>query len=526
MVEPENRIFCRLDGLTTAAREQKRLAALRKLGLLQAETVPVFDEATQAAADFLDVPICILSIMTSDQQLIKSAVGLSRIGLMNELAQLRQLSRNQGFCTYVVDSHQILAIHDTANNPVFTNSTLVSDYGICAYLGAPLLTAEGQCVGTLAVMDIIPRQFTHKDRQFLAITARWSLSEFERDHLLKQEDKNPNQWQIKVSSTPLPDPVLAQEPTSSSCELVPDLSAQLSSINLLKLKLLTELTHELRRPLTSIMGMASVLNRQIYGPLTSKQQEYLEIIHHSGQHLVCLIEEIVTLGILDQTSEKINLTSVDIAMLCQQAINSLDVITQQHQQEIRLSVEPGIRIWMLDKEKVRQIIYYLLLSQIKYAVAGSEIRIHVSRKSDLENELVTYLQIGVWTSHPWLGDGISQMYGDITDLSFPLQLNHSSVFNALELPLNTGDTELGEFAGSTYPMPCPTRVDHDPVSPALNMSWVEDQTAISNDCRGSLGLLLSCQLAELHGGKISVQGLSESGYRYVIYLPQLQLADE
>ncbi|HBY79835.1 MAG TPA: histidine kinase [Cyanobacteria bacterium UBA11148] len=371
MAEPENRIFCRLDGLTPAAREQKRLAALRKLGLLDVETVAVFDEATQTAAGFLDVPICILSIITTDQQLIKSAVGLSRVGLMNELAQLRQLSRTEGFCSYVVDSHQALGISDTATNPVFASSTLVGYYGIRAYLGAPLLTADGQCVGTLAVMDVVPRSFTSKDREFLTITARWSLSEFERNRLLKPEYSPSNQWFLNSSGVSSAEKMLESDPTDISWEFSQNGSAELSSTNSIKLKLLTELTQELRRPLTSIMGMASVLNRQIYGSLTTKQKEYLEIIHHSGEHLVSLIEEIVSLGVLDKTSEKLNLTSVDIAMLCQQAMNSLSETAKQHQQQIRLSVEPGSRLWLLDKEKVRQMLYYLLFSLIHSAVAGA-----------------------------------------------------------------------------------------------------------------------------------------------------------
>ncbi|HBY79837.1 MAG TPA: hypothetical protein DEG47_23165 [Cyanobacteria bacterium UBA11148] len=58
------------------------------------------------------------------------------------------------------------------------------------------------------------------------------------------------------------------------------------------------------------------------------------------------------------------------------------------------------------------------------------------------------------------------------------------------------------------------------------MNWEPNTTSGSHDSRENLGLLLSCQLAELHGGQISVQGLSESGYRYVIRLPQLKLAEE
>lgn len=176
---PESRLFCRLDGLTAAAREQHRMTVLTKLGLMETESVPIFEEATQTAAHFLEMPICILSLMDHERQWFKSAVGLSRLGLMNDLALSRQMPRDESFCTHVVDSHQVLAIDDTLSHPAFVNSLLVQQYNIRAYLGAPLLTAGGDCIGTLAVMDLSPRIFSAKEREFLSLTARLSMSEYD-----------------------------------------------------------------------------------------------------------------------------------------------------------------------------------------------------------------------------------------------------------------------------------------------------------------------------------------------------------
>ncbi|HEY9794468.1 MAG TPA: GAF domain-containing sensor histidine kinase [Leptolyngbyaceae cyanobacterium] len=520
MAEPENRIFCRLDGLTSAVREQKRLAALRELGLLEAETVAVFDEATQTAVRFLDAPICILSLMTAEQQQIKSAVGLSRVGLMNQLAQSRQLPRTEGFCTYVVDSHQVLAIHDTVTNPVFASSLLVGHYGIRAYLGVPLLAADGQCLGTLAVMDWVPRRFTTQDTEFLAITARWSLSEFERNRLLQQRCTRSIHRLPKLSGAAQYSEGWESDSTIASRHTSNDLAACDTSTHPIKVKLLTQLTQELRTPLTSVMGMASVLSRQIYGPLTTKQKEYLEIIHRSGQHLVSLIDEIIDLGLSDEASEKLHLMSLDIEMLCQQAISSLFEMAQARQQEIRLSVEPGSRTWLLDKDKVRQMLYYLVYGVIPSAEAGSEVRIHVSRKIDK-------LNIAVWVSHPWLGEGLPQIYGVIDELPFLSPSAAAAVFNTLETTLGSSHLESSELAAATsYLSPVNQKLSSTSIWEAFN--WMEEpnKTSGNKDSRESLGILLSCYLAELHGGQISLQGSSESGYRYVISLPQLEEADE
>ena len=417
MAAPESRLFCRLDGLTSAAREQQRFTALGELGLLEAEMVPVFEEATQTAARFLEAPICILSLMAQDKQRIKAAVGLSRLGLMNDLATSRQLPRHQSLCAYVVDSHQVLIAGDTLTNRAFAETALVQHYGIRAYLGAPLLSATGICLGTLAVMDLVPRHFTSKDIDFLELMARWSLSEFERNRLFLEtrqlgsveQRTNSSYWFAKASPNGQlgvgKDVEYNAASTNVNAGEVLSLTRSTpspSATSSVKVKLLSQLSQELRTPLTSIMGMASVLGREVYGPLTTKQKEYLEIIHNSGQHLVSLVDEILSLGVLDEVSQKLDFTSVDIEMLCQQAINNLQQIASGRQQQIRLSVEPGKRIWLLDKYKVRQLLYYLMFNLINSGYAGGVVRIHVSRK-------IEKLNIAVWVSHPWLGDGLAQI---------------------------------------------------------------------------------------------------------------------
>lgn len=520
MAEWENRIFCRLDGLTLTAREQKRLMALKELNLIDTPTIPVFDEATQTAARFLDAPICILGLMTLDQQLIKSAIGLSRVGLMNQWAQSRQLPRLESFCTYVVDSHQALVITDTATNPIFAKSVLVGYYGIRAYMGVPLLTADGQCLGTLAVMDWEARNFTNKDLEFLTITARWSICEFERNRLLQQETTR----SIYLLSQAVGTYNSAQEQDANAItqrqEHPHNLPTIVTSTNFIKLRLLTQLTQELRTPLTSVMGMASVLNRQVYGPLTTKQKEYLEIIHRSGQHLVTLVEEIASLGFFDETATPLNLSNVDVEMLCQKALNCLFDIAQARQQQIRLSIEPGNRIWLLDKDKVQQILYYLLFSVIHAAEGGGEVRVHVSRHPNK-------LKISIWVSHPWLGDGIPPVYGRMPASPLPLTTcNIDEISDGLETSVNNGKVDSSEPGIDSCQFLSNQIISGASLLTALTLMQELKKTPTQDESRESLGLILSYHLAELHKGQITVQGSLERGYRYVISLPQLESIDE
>jgi hypothetical protein len=474
MMSPEMKLFCRIDGLSYQEKENQRIQLLSQLGLLGADNFPIFDEAVQMTARHLEVPICILSVMDRDVEWLKSASGLSRLGLMNQLAISRQISKAESLATHVIDSQQSLVLADTLDHPAFRHHPLVEMYGIRTYLGVPLLTSEGQCIGVLAVMDTMPRQFSCKDVEFLELEARWSISELERHRLQEQSPASAKEDdQLDASQ-------LRQR---LSAVLEPDMPVASS----VRIELISQLAQELRTPLTSIMGMTSVLGRKIYGPLTTKQQEYIDIMRDSGQCLLSLVDEIAELGSFDDRNQTLNLASVDIEMICQQAIKTLSQFAQRQDQTIQLSVEPGPRIWLLDKDKVRQMLYHLTFSIIRCSCAGSTVKMHVSRKD-------SRLNIAVWVSNPWLSNGFS---------SFEIGPSVPAIAHSWEEANQAVVTENGTLT-----------IDQDVESIANDR--------VGNDltfARENLALLMSRQLAALHGGEIRVQGSSESGLRYVISLP-------
>ena len=528
MTKPKNRLFCRLDGLTPATREQVRLTALSKLGLLVSESVPIFEEATQKAAAFSSAPICILGLVVEDELWFKSAVGLSTTGLMNQLAAQRKIALRESFSTYVVDSQQPLIIDNTFSNTVFADSVLTQHYGVRAYLGVPLISSTGLCIGTLEVMDWEARQFHDQDVDHLALLARWCLGEFERNQMIKTQQEGQNlraanhsqpEWQntnnlILNQGVNVGSPRIATENISNISTLIdktntPNANA-ITATNPIKIKLLSQLTQELRTPLTSVIGMASVLHREVYGPLTVKQREYLEIIHDSGQNLISLVDEIVSLGVLNDHDAEINIAAVDIEMVCQQVINSLSDTAKQHHQVLRLSIEPGNRIWFLDKEKVKQALYYLITSVVEMSESGGEVKVHVSRRNKA-------LNIAVGIFHPWLGEGLAQANLHSQAVTKALSLNQANSDNHHHNNFNAGmsDISLGNHQILT--------------SSALMMVINEEDTVDKNTNkipRDILGLLFCCHLTELHEGQMVVQGSANSSYRYVLQFPKAQSEEE
>ncbi|HEY9704822.1 MAG TPA: HAMP domain-containing sensor histidine kinase, partial [Allocoleopsis sp.] len=321
-----------------------------------------------------------------------------------------------------------------------------------------------------------------------------TLSEYENNLLVKNTSNKSGYTGQNKSVFNSSDEYLMQPVSNKIGEDLKTLNHELllnqSASGQIKVKLLAQLSQELRTPLTSVMGMASVLNREVYGPLTNKQKEYLEIIYNSGQQLVSIVDEILGLGVLDEeVNNQLNLTSQDMEMLCQQVINSVEKTRLIKQQDIRLSGGNQHRIWVIDKEKVRQMIYYLLLSIMQTADISTTIHIRIYRKN-------RKLHIAFWVSHPLLGEGLPS----------------EQISSKLPLPvlINVGENVIN------------SNVNNYHFNGDLGKG---EKTKSHNNSRENLGLLLSCQLAQIHQGQIIVESSSEINCRYVIILPQLDGQD-
>ncbi|WP_008310832.1 GAF domain-containing sensor histidine kinase [Leptolyngbya sp. PCC 6406] len=434
------------------------------------ETLPVFEEATQTAARFLGMPICTIGLVEDTDLVLKAAVGLSYLGFMNQLARTRRLSLTDDLISTTYHQPQYLALEDASEESLYYTSELVKAYGVRGYLGVPLHTSTGQSIGVLMALDTQPHVFTEQAIAFMEMIARWAMSEYER-HVLLQRTMAQSQSETIASH-------LQQD-----AKTLGSITAPL--VDKIRLHLIGQLTQELRTPLTSITGMAGMLSREIYGPLTPKQHEYAEIVRSSSQRLLETVDEILALGSLNHGQAPLVPVTVDVEMVGQQVSNTLASLAQEQNQEIHLTVEPGSRLWSLDSANLKQLMYHLLFCVLHLTGEGGTIRIHASRRD-------AALSLAIWLSHPWLGEGLPSMAASFQ-------------------PYLSG----GEQAGSL-----------DIATPSL--------TATSDDADGSvvmvrsrelLALILSRHLAERQGGTLTLQGNAETGYRFVVLLPALQSLD-
>jgi PAS domain S-box-containing protein len=164
--------------------DPQRLAALRHTGLMDSAPEHSFDRFTRLAAQSLQVPVCLISLVDERREFFKS-----QYGLREPWADARQAPLTHSLSQHVVTSGQPLEVTDTRAEAGLRDSGALHDLGVVAYLGVPLATPDGQVLGSFCAMDHRPRRWSAQDRATLeriaqsvlaGIAVRMQLHELER----------------------------------------------------------------------------------------------------------------------------------------------------------------------------------------------------------------------------------------------------------------------------------------------------------------------------------------------------------
>jgi excisionase family DNA binding protein len=135
-------------GFATPVNEAARLMAVQRSGLAGAAPEKAFDDLMRLAAQTLDVPICLLSILTADQQWFKSHWGLD----------VSQTPRAWSFCNHTIQSDRVFVVPDAGSDARFQANPLVLGYpNIRFYAGFSVKDLDGFPLGALCVIDRTPR---------------------------------------------------------------------------------------------------------------------------------------------------------------------------------------------------------------------------------------------------------------------------------------------------------------------------------------------------------------------------------
>ncbi|BFM38161.1 PAS domain S-box protein [Synechocystis sp. LKSZ1] len=244
---------------------------------------------------------------------------------------------------------------------------------------------------------------------------------------------------------------------------------ELLSASRLKDEFLANMSHELRTPLNAILGMAESLQERIFGPLTEHQQMALDTIENSGLHLLELINDVLDLAKISAGKLQLAPHYTDVAQLCHSSLTFIQQQTFQKQISVHLSLAPQLPAVWLDERRIRQALINLLNNAVKFTPVGGTITLAASLQSSLDPTQDPPLQLTV------------------TDTGIGIPTNHLQ---------------------------------------KLFQPFIQVDSALNRQYQGAgLGLALVKQIAELHGGSITVTSTEGAGSCFTLTLPCRQGPD-
>lgn len=253
-------------------------------------------------------------------------------------------------------------------------------------------------------------------------------------------------------------------------------NADLIHLNRLKDEFLSCISHELKTPLTAVLGLSSLLKDKLIGELNDRQTRYAKLIHKSGRHLMTIVNDILDLTRMETGQLELIPEPVEIAATCKKAFEQAKQLQQQEEKsppqpiahngeanaepsaqiEFTLEIEPGLSYLIADELRLRQMLVNLLANALKFTEVGGKIG----------------LKVNVWEG--WLAFTVWD-----TGIGIPADKQHLifQKFQQLE------STMTRRFQGT------------------------------------GLGLVLTQRLARLHGGDVSFISSENQGSEFTLLLP-------
>jgi signal transduction histidine kinase len=294
--------------------EVERVAAVRALRLLDTPVEDRFDRIAEVARQLFDVPIALVTLVDLDRQWTKACAG----------HVMHDIPRDESFCSVAVATGKMLVVPDAATDPHFANlPTVRGEPHIRFYAGQPVAAPSGHLVGTLCVLDRVPRRLSDRQRGLLSDLAAWVELEYTVLHA--------NQWEQQAERA--------------------------------RRDFVSVVGHELRTPLTSIRGSLELIGSGRFGVLPAQVDRLVRIATRSTDRLVRLADDVVDVHQMQRGQLNLRLDGVTLTEIVEQAVLAVEDVAARA--AVRVEVRCSRQVHLQgDADRLVQVITNLLVNAI------------------------------------------------------------------------------------------------------------------------------------------------------------------
>lgn len=277
-----------------------------------------------------------VSFVDGNRQWYKSKVGID----------LTETPRDIGFCSHAILEPDLFVIPDAEADERFRDNPLVTSYPyIRFYAGAPLITPEGHAIGTIRAVDRVRHDLSSDQREAPRALARQATMQFRLRRGLKQ----------------------------------------LRELEALRDSLTHMIIHDLRTPLTSLIGGLQTL--EMLGALNATQKEFLSMSVQGGQTLLRMINDLLDISKLEGGSLKLECSDLIAGHVVEEARRQVEHLASEKRITLSVLIAPDLSPLYADEEKLVRTLVNLLGNALKFTPADGKVTLSV-RPSDRERALL------------------------------------------------------------------------------------------------------------------------------------------
>src|SRR5687768_10019652 len=309
--------------------DAERLAALRRYGILDTPPEQAFDDITRLVAHVCQTPMATVTFIDGHRQWFKSEIGMG----------VRETPLDLSICAHAILSSDLYVIHDTLEDETFRNNpVVVGKPHVRFYAGARLVSPDGHALGTLCVVDCVPRTLTAPQQDALRALARQVVTQLELRQTLATQ--------------------------VAAAEALRGAKHAAEQANRAKDAFLATVSHELRTPLSAILLWANILRGHELGP--KQLDEGLATILASAKAQQKLVDDLLDSARIAAGKVRLNVAAVDVAALAGEAVEA--ALPAAGAKGVTFETEGQRRpiVMSADADRLRQVMSNLLTNAVKF----------------------------------------------------------------------------------------------------------------------------------------------------------------
>jgi signal transduction histidine kinase len=314
------------------ANESERLEALRRYGLLDTPAEQAFEDITQLASFVCGTPMSVLTLVDADRQWFKSRIGIDD----------PETHRDLSFCAHAILQDGVFVVPDAMKDIRFRGNPYVTDDpNIRFYAGSPIVTEEGLPIGTICVIDRVPRELSAAQLAALEALSRQAMAQIELRRRYSE---------------------------------IQDAYEKLEALDHMKSQFVSMVSHELRTPLTSIRGGLQLVLQTIDAKSHEDEHALLNAALHSSERLIRLTNDILDMSKFEAGKMELHRIRTRFEPLVELAINAVGHLPGRAvpiEREIATDL-PDITV---DPDRIVQALVNFLSNAIKFSPPGASVKI-------------------------------------------------------------------------------------------------------------------------------------------------------